>query len=242
VSAGIAIVRQRRTRAASCIVERRCIGKTSTALTFVKLLVSGATVDVQAAPPSRVGVLFVPRDGNDPRNVPGRVCAADNGAFSGLDARSFVEMLERLSGFPMQFVTAPDVVANAGETLRLFRLWEPMIHALGFPVAFVAQDGITVDALPWGSCEAVFIGGTTQFKLSSEADTILAYAAARGKHRHVGRVNSWPRVQHFWGLTDTIDGSGFSKWPKRIKMFIAWADRLEGKPHRTSMQLGLKVA
>lgn len=206
------------------------------------LLVSGATVDVQAAPPSRVGALFVPRDKNDPRTMLGRVCAADNGAFTGLDAGGFVEMLERLRGFPMRFVTAPDVVANAGATMNLFRLWEPMIHSLGFPVAFVAQDGQTVDALPWDSCEAVFIGGSTRFKLGADADTILAYAAARGKHRHVGRVNSWPRVQHFWGLTDTIDGSGFSKWPKRIQLFLKWAKAMEGKQHRTSMQRSLKVA
>lgn len=210
------------------------------AVRSVMLLVSGATKDVQAAPPQRVGVLFVPKDKNNSENATGRVCAADNGGFNGVPVKEFVEMLERLRGTPCRFVTAPDVIANAGETLRLFRLWEPMIHSLGFPVAFVAQDGQTVDALPWDSCEAVFIGGSTRFKLSAEADTILAYAVARGKHRHVGRVNSWPRVQHFWGLTDTIDGSGFSKWPKRIKLFLKWAEAMDGKQHRTTMQPELR--
>jgi hypothetical protein len=208
----------------------------------VKLLVSGATTDVLASPPKRVGVLFVPKDKNDPENALGRVCAADNGGFNGVPVKEFVEMLERLRGVPCRFVTAPDVIADASETARLFRLWEPMIHALGFPVAYVAQDGETVATLPWGSCEAVFIGGSTRFKLSAAADTILAYAAARGKHRHVGRVNTWTRVRHFWGLTDTIDGSGFSKWPKRIKLFLQWADAMEGRPHRTTMQLGLEMA
>lgn len=209
----------------------------------MRLLVSGATVDVAKASPVRVGTLFVPSAGNSADSAAGRSWAGDNAAFSGFKADAYVSMLERLRGVPgCLFIVAPDVVSNSEQTARLFRLWEPMIHALGFPVAFVAQDGVSVQTLPWDSCEAVFIGGSTRFKLSAEADTILAYAAARGKHRHVGRVNSWPRVQHFWGLTDTIDGSGFSKWPKRIQLFVRWAERLDGQPPRRSMQLTLKVA
>jgi hypothetical protein len=66
--------------------------------------------------------------------------------------------------------------------------------------------------------------------LGREAQTLLAYAAARGKWRHVGRVNSRRRMRHFYGLTDSIDGSGFSKWPKRIKLASQWLGELQQQP------------
>lgn len=203
----------------------------------MQLLVSGATVDVRASDPERIGVLFQPFDKNDPSITRGRTWAADNAAFSGFDANAYVSMLERLQGYPgCRWVAAPDVVADAVDTWRLFRVWEPMLHSLGFRVALVIQDGMTARSVPWQSCEAVFIGGTTRFKLSAETDSVLAIAAAKGHDRHVGRVNSWPRVSWFWGWALTCDGSGFSKWPKRIKLFQQWAERCERIPRRTAIQ------
>jgi hypothetical protein len=207
------------------------------------LLVSGATADVRQADPSRVGVLFQPFDRNDTSIIDGRVWAADNAAFSGFDAAAFVRMLERLRGLPgCRFVAAPDVVKDAPATLRLFDTWEPMIRALGFPVALVAQDGLTVRDVPWHRVDAVFIGGSTAWKLSAHADEILGYAAALGKHRHVGRVNTRPRVEWFWNLTDTVDGSGFSKWPKRIRLFVTWAEACAHMPPRRCGQPFLEAA
>ena len=203
----------------------------------MQLLVSGATVDVRKSDPQYVGVLFQPFDGNDTSITEGRTWAADNAAFSGFDAKAYVRMLDRLRGIPgCRWVAIPDVVGNHDETLRLFNLWAPMVKSLGFPVAFVAQDGCKVNKVPWNTCDALFIGGTTAFKKSWIADEILAYAAARGKDRHVGRVNSFPRTAWFWNLALTIDGSGFSKWPKRIQVFVEWAKTLEGRPARRAIQ------
>lgn len=203
------------------------------------LLVSGATRDVRRANPERVGVLFVPRAGNTPASAVGRVWAADNGAYSGFDCQAFVNMLEGLRGVPgCRFVAAPDVVGCADDTMRLFRLWEPMLHALGFPVALVAQDGMRPHDIPWHSIEALFIGGSVAWKLSRVAADLLGWAAARGKHRHVGKVNTRERMMHFWGLADTIDGSGFSRWPTRIRFadrWIAWCARNGRQPRQDSL-------
>ncbi len=194
------------------------------------LLVSGATLDVEAACASNVGVLFVPRDGSSSFRG-ARRWAADNGVFSGFDADGFLAMLGRLKGRRgCLFVVVPDVVGDAKATLEQFYIWAPIVRAFGFPVALAAQDGLTVDVTPWHMIDALFIGGSTEWKLSRAAEELLAYAAARGKWRHVGRVNTLRRMRHFHGLCDSIDGSGFSKWPKRIQFFTRWKKELEQSP------------
>jgi hypothetical protein len=163
--------------------------------------------------------------------VRGRVWAIDNGAFSGLDYDAFVRLLGDAMGVAgCKFVAAPDVVGNCDETLRRFKVWGRMIRALGFPVALVAQDGLTVERTPWDELDALFIGGSTEWKMSREVDTLLGYAAALGKWRHVGRVNTRRRIKHFLTLADSIDGSGFSRWPKRIKSGVTWIEEQKANP------------
>jgi hypothetical protein len=197
----------------------------------VIVLVSGATVDVGAAP-DNIGVLVVPNQGNriDALQLH-RPWAIDNGAYSGLDYESFIELLRDARQVPdCIFVAAPDVPFDASATLQKFSVWGPMIRSLGYSVALVAQDGLTVRMTPWAAIDALFIGGTTEWKMSSQTDTLLAYAAALGKWRHVGRVNSRRRMAHFFGRCDSIDGSGFSKWPKRIKLASRWIQELSTQP------------
>lgn len=197
----------------------------------VLLLVSGATRDVQWLDPTRVGVLFSPANRNSARLTAGRVWGIDNGAFAGFDANAFVDLIGRLRRVPgCRFVVAPDVVGDSRATAELFDLWEPMIRALGYPVALAAQDGLTVPGVPWDRIDALFIGGSTEWKLSREVDNLLAFAGARGKWRHVGRVNTRRRMRHFWNLTDSIDGSGFSRWPKRGRQATRWLAELEAAP------------
>lgn len=194
------------------------------------VLVSGATNDVRRSDPSKVGVLVCPR--NFMRGLlRGRVWAADNAAFSGFDEVAFVRMLTSLHGVPgCKFVACPDVVGNAHRTRELFETWEPLIRAKGFPVALVAQDGLTPNAVPWASIDALFIGGTTAFKLSHTADALLDEAASWGKWRHVGRVNSKRRIRHFVGRCDSFDGSGFSKFGKRVAFAERWISDVLSQP------------
>lgn len=149
-----------------CAEDARRGLRTRTEARGVMLLVSGATRTMAAlAGDPHLGRLLRPGNGNRPDVLP---WAVDNGAFAGFDADAFVEALGRFSGAPgCLWVAAPDVVADAAATLERFREWEPRLHSDGWPVAFVAQDGL--DAPPWDSFECLFVGGSTAYKLGPEA-------------------------------------------------------------------------
>jgi len=192
----------------------------------VLILVSGATVAVSSMPPSRVGHLFVPTEGNVPRR--GRYWAMDNGAYHAFNPSAFLSLLERLHPYPnCLFVAAPDVVGDASATLCHFRSWADVIHSYALPVALVGQDGLTVRETPWGDFEAFFIGGTTEWKLGREARTLAAYAKAHGKWTHMGRVNSKQRLHYAMEIgCDSVDGSQFSKWSWTwLPRALAWIDQ-----------------
>jgi len=195
------------------------------------LLVSGASIDVAAADRARVGVLLTPSGTTRWALLGDRLWAVDSGAFTGFLPAAFLALLDRVRGRAgCVFVAAPDVVADAAATLRLFAFWEPVIRAHGFPVALVGQDGLTPRDVPWGRLEALFIGGSTDWKMGRGAETLLGYAAAFGKWRHVGRVNSRRRIRHFLGLCDSIDGSSHSKYPHKVARTVRWFQQLEQGP------------
>ena len=213
------------------------------------LLVSGATTTVRRINDPRVGVLVVPRARNNPMSLglrPGK-WGMDNGAFGAFDAASFVRMLDTFQACETcagcVFVAAPDVVGNARATRDLFEQWAPRIRGRGFPVALVAQDGLTVPLTPWKHIDALFIGGTTTFKLGLEARTLAAYAKARGKWVHMGRVNGSVRTRYAYALgCDSVDGSSFSRWPAiRIPLWQGWMNTLQSS-HRSIPPLETRSA
>jgi hypothetical protein len=193
------------------------------------MLVSGATATVRQYP--QVGRLIVPRQWNDPSalNLQPRRWAMDNGCFVGLDAGAFVRMLEAFHKHDgCLFVTAPDVVGDAAATLRYWPFWSRLIRGLGRPVAFVAQDGITPERVPWPEMDALFIGGTTAFKESRAVVSLAAYAKARGLWVHVGRVNSRRRfaICARFGA-DSTDGTANNIAPDtNIPKGLAWIDEV----------------
>ena len=154
---------------------------------------------------ANVGQLVQPRSWWTPDgSVP---WAADNDAFNSFDADRFTLMLDRLAGISgCMWIAAPDVVGDATATLTMFDQWEPIIRRRGFPVALVLQDGMTVDMIPWDRIEAVFVGGSTVWKMSQEAHAIVIEAGRRGKRRHMGRVNTRRRIKlaKSWGC-DSVD-------------------------------------
>jgi hypothetical protein len=178
------------------------------------VLVSGATKTVMRyAGDPRVGRLATPRSWDAAQTYSGWVWAADNGAFAGFDKEAYERMLGAMRLMPgCLWVTAPDVVADHDATIQLFRTWHPRLHELGWRVAFVAQDGCTVQTAPWCDMEALFIGGSTQFKLYGSIPLIRG-AKRRGLWVHVGRVNTLRRIRWAQQLgVDSIDGTAFSRF------------------------------
>lgn len=71
----------------------------------------------------------------------------------------------------------------------------PDIRALGYRAAFVAQDGLEDLDVPWRDFDVLFIGGSTAWKLSDAAASVVAEAKRQGKGTHMGRVNSLKRLR-----------------------------------------------
>lgn len=205
------------------------------------LLVSGATRTPRSA---TVGHLIVPRQWNDPAtlHLQPRQWAGDNGVFSGFDAGAFVRMLEAYHPYqachpthPYQsclFIVAPDVVADAASTRARWPFWSRLIRGLGFPPAFVAQDGLQPDQVPWEEMGALFIGGSTAYKESAEVRSLCGYAKARGLWVHWGRVNGKRRYElALKAGADSIDGTGFSMFPDtNIPKAEQWRDEIQQQP------------
>ena len=126
------------------------------------------------------------------------------------------------------FVVAPDVVGDAAATLERSRPWLPVIRALGFKAAFVAQDGLENLDVPWAEFDALFIGGSTEWKLSSHAADLIRQAKTRGKWVHVGRVNSARRFARFELIgADSCDGTYIAFGPDtNLPNVLHWTQSL----------------
>lgn len=140
----------------------------------------------------------------------GRPWAADNDCFQGLDEKAYSRMIEVLPEGAL-FVVVPDVVADHEATLKLWGEWAPRVVAAGHRPAFVAQDGLE----EWGQvprdAAALFVGGSTEFKLSSTVVGLVREARERGLWVHMGRVNTFRRARWAQALgCDSIDGTAFS--------------------------------
>lgn len=137
----------------------------------------------------------------------------DNGAYSRFDEESFLSLLERERPRRdlCRFVAVPDVVASAIRTLEVFEEWKPRLT--DWPLALVCQDGQENLPIPWKEIAAVFIGGSTEWKMGSHASACIKAAKAIGKWVHVGRVNTPGRFEYFEELgADSLDGTGLSRY------------------------------
>lgn len=164
------------------------------------------------------GSLATPESGNDMKIAArlGMPWALDNGCFKAYDPRGITRMLRRFQDVPgCKFAVVPDVVSDHDSTILLFCAWIGTYQALGYPPAFVLQNGVTLKAVPWGSIAAVFIGGDTPFKFSDLVRVLVGEAKHRGIWVHMGRVNSARRIQYAKSIgCDSIDGTGFSMMPR----------------------------
>jgi hypothetical protein len=141
--------------------------------------------------------------------------ALDNGCFTSFDRPKWERMvIEAESNRPI-FVTLPDIVGDAQRTLELFDHFKLQTNEV--PRALVLQDGIGRHRIPWDDLDAVFVGGSNEFKYSSEAINAAKTAKMLGKWVHVGRVNTASRVRNWAEWADSLDGSGISRFDHMLE-------------------------
>lgn len=148
----------------------------------------------------RLGILTSAAHRGIPSGIlEGRKFGVDNGVFTGVfEEMRFLGHLDRLVPYQKNclFVACPDVMNDACMTLEYYDRYAPLIMFKGFKVAYVAQDGSEdLDFPP--EYDALFIGGSTEWKMSRAAVDVINTARMAGKWIHVGRVNSWLRFRHF---------------------------------------------
>jgi hypothetical protein len=182
-----------------------------------------------------IGFMLTPSMGNKiPSSGP---WAADSGCFSRktyVGDAMYLKWLERRTEFKDRclFATVPDVVGDHDATLAMFPAMADRIRDLGYPVAFVAQDGATSADVPWDDLDALFIGGSTQWKLSEAAYGLVGEGKRRGKWVHVGRVNSPRRLRAFAHAgADSADGTFLAFGPDtNLPRLTAWLRHLRENP------------
>ncbi len=155
----------------------------------------------------------------------------DNGCFSQPDSFT-VEAYRRLtSDYPTAiFATVPDVVADWDGTLQRWRSFPK--NDWPVPLAIVLQDGATVSTIPWHEIGAVFVGGSTEWKLGSDARAIVAAANERGIWAHMGRVNGRRRLLYAeWIGCDSADGTHLAFGPdQKLPELLGWLDEVNSQP------------
>lgn len=172
-----------------------------------------------------IGYIDTPAQGN--KRPEGVAWCADNGAFSDkFDEGKWWRFLEANAhaASTCLFAVAPDVVGDAAATYERSLPWLPKIRALGYPAAFVLQDGATDDLIPWDDFDCLFIGGSTEFKLGPIVRQYVREAKARGKWVHMGRVNSERRWKYADAIgCDSVDGTYLTFGPDtNLPKLLAW--------------------
>lgn len=181
----------------------------------------------EAMTSGRLSMIATPKQGNA---LPDGVeWCADNGCFGkGYpgDDRWFAWLQ---SYTPEQvarcrFAVAPDVVGDAWRSHFRSAPWLDKIRELGYPAAYVAQNGLENLPVPWNDFDVLFIGGDTEWKLGPHARRLVAEAKARGKWVHMGRVNSERRLQYAAAIgCDSADGTFIAFGPdQNLPRVMAW--------------------
>jgi hypothetical protein len=160
--------------------------------------------------PLGCGLIRTPGQGGVPQQLlDGWSWIADNEVYTNrFDWDRFMFWLHKMLLFKetCKFVTVPDVIGNALATKERYNLYATSIRDLGYRLGFVAQDG--QESLTFPDFDALFIGGTTDWKLGSGAMRCIRYAQNMNKWVHVGRINSRKRFLYFRSLgVDSCDGT-----------------------------------
>lgn len=171
----------------------------------------------------RIGMIVAPaRQQADEKKLlcDGVAWCADNSAFGKEGFPGTDAFLAWLDSMPNRerclFAVAPDVVCDHQRTYRRSFPVLPQIRDIGYPAAFVAQNGSRPHNVPWPTFDALFIGGDTAWKLGAAARELVAHAKRLGKWVHMGRVNSERRLRYADHIgCDSADGTFLTFGPKK---------------------------
>jgi hypothetical protein len=151
----------------------------------------------------------------------------------------------------VQHVVVPDKVGDWQGTNERWKEFNDRVRAYGMPVAYVAQDGIEehVETIPWDDFDVLFIGGSTPWKLGydpkgeykdfnrptdaelrkagylKKQGALIKEAQRRGKRVHMGRVNSWKRMElaNYGAQVDSADGNFIGAAPdNNLPIVVDW--------------------
>lgn len=175
------------------------------------------------------GAIVTPKQGNivEPRIR----TLIDNGCFTQPEAFTVERYRKLTAEYPRSVLASvPDVVGDWSATLDRWQSFPK--DGWPVPLAIVLQDGATVDTVPWGEISAVFVGGTTEWKLGPEVRSIVAEANARSVWAHMGRVNSQRRLRYAdWIGCDSADGTYLVFGPDvNLPKVLRWLDDVNNQP------------
>lgn len=165
--------------------------------------------------PDRMGHLFSPDDKNGtPRTE--YPWALDNGVYGAWSenrewtSEPLFRFLDKYGWLTPMWVAVPDWVADRDETLRRWEKFAPSIKAYGMPLAFVVQDGMTVEDVP-SDADVVFVGGSPEWKWRN-----LLQWTENFNRVHVGRVNTYRLLwmAHRAGA-ESCDGTGWFRGDRK---------------------------
>lgn len=160
-----------------------------------------------------IGLMLTPLAGYRPAWIKRVTCwAADTGCYrrdAAFDLGHYFDWLDRMGGRDTcLFATAPDVVGDALATWERSAPVLPELRRRGWRAALVGQDGMERAPVEWDAFDCLFIGGSTDWKLSAAAADLAGEAKAREKMVHMGRVNSGRRLLYAKRIgCDSADGT-----------------------------------
>jgi hypothetical protein len=165
----------------------------------------------------------------------------------------------------VQHVVVPDRVGDWKGTTERWKEFYERVKAYGMPLAYVGQDGIEehTDQIPWDEFDVFFIGGSTPWKLGynpkgkykdfnrptdeelrkagflKAQHDLIKEAKRRGKRVHMGRVNSWKRMElaNYGMQVDSADGNFIGAAPdNNLPIVVDWLKETGGDMFRDRVQ------
>jgi hypothetical protein len=157
------------------------------------------------------------------------------------DADLYLDWLDRVPRDRCLYAVSPDYYPNAVESLRRGMEFAGIIREMGFPVALVAQDGAEKLRWPWNDFDVLFVGGERntanprkEWKISRQAEDLCRDARNHGKWVHMGRCNSWWKIERARAMgCNSADGT-FLKHRRRALA----SDNPSSKADRGAAEIG----